>query len=502
MFRTKLLFGFLFAAAFFLVQQSVFACSCGTNPTISDDYDYSNLVVAVKAVSFVKNGKNEKDFRKNISAVKMVVEKVYKGDAKVGDEILIGQDNGGGFWCAWEFDEKAIGEKFLFYLDNRIRKTVEMDENSRPIYYVSFCGKSNFLKYAANDLLYLDNMDKFQGRTRISGNVKCREKFCFNIENVEVGFIGENKTFTAKTDKNGFYEIYDLPAGFYLIEPNLPSGWKAWRDYYHLLDISGYAGNYDEYRSKETQPNQFYFHLSDKGHIEFDIYPVPDNKVSGKVLSPDGKPLPKVCVSAVRIQETEEKYNPYNCTNEKGEFLIESLAPGQYLLTLNNDGKISSDEPFGKTFYPGTAERKNAKTVSVETGKVIDGLSIKIPKTEELIIISRRFLYSDGNPVAKDEIHFTLNEKDERFEEKLKAPTDEQGRFTIKVPKNANGSVFGEMLIFQTTYKNCPEASKALELTGETNAHIKTNKIGTLGNKALTDVKLILPFPKCEMKTY
>ena len=200
MFKKKLIFGLLLTATFLLAQQNTIACSCGPIWTVLDEFQMSELTITAKAVSFIKNNKNDVYFRNNITAVKMVVEKVYKGNVKVGDEILIGQDNDSGVWCAWSFEETVIGKEFLFYLDDRKMK---LDKNSRPIYYVSFCGKSTSLDQATGDLLFLDNLSKLHGKTRISGRIKCYNKLCPSAVNIEVKFTGEGKTFTTRTDKNG-----------------------------------------------------------------------------------------------------------------------------------------------------------------------------------------------------------------------------------------------------------------------------------------------------------
>src|SRR5690349_12501736 len=64
--------------------------------------------------------------------------------------------------CMWSFREEDIGKKFLFYL--------RQFPNSTHWIAMS-CGRSTPLEYAADDLLYLNNLDKVRNKTRISGTL-------------------------------------------------------------------------------------------------------------------------------------------------------------------------------------------------------------------------------------------------------------------------------------------------------------------------------------------
>ncbi len=497
MFQKRIVFALFFVTLFFLSQQTSFACSCGSRPTVLDEHKSSEVIIIAKAVSVEKADKEKGEyFQEDIKSTKWVVEKVYKGNVKAGDEISIGQGDGSN--CYMIFKEKVVGNQFVFYIDAR---SIDSGENGRPVYYVSFCGKSGSLEYAANDLLFLDNLDKLRGKTRISGEINCFDKSCPSPANIEITFTLENKTFSTKTDKKGFYQIYDLPAGTYLIEAKLPRGWKAGNEEYDLMMNSSYV-RYDYKNLKKPQINQFYFHLGNKDHIEFDFFSVPDNSIRGKVFSPVGTPMSDVCVSAIASEAADEKYSIPNCTNEKGEFVIEEIYPGNYFLVVNKGGKMSSREPFGEVFFPGVTDKKSAGLISIEPGKFLGDINIQIPKTVELIEITGRFLYSDGTPVADEKVTFNPSEKTENIDGETRVKTDAQGRFLIKILKNLRGILTAEMLVSvsDSKYENCPEVLKVMEELGERFTAVKTNQIEISGNENMSDVKLVLPFPNCEKK--
>lgn len=499
MFQKIIVFVLFFVTLFFLSQQTIFACSCAARPTVLDSFKSSELVVAAKLVSVEKV--REKEGKYDIGYIKsatMVVEKVYKGKVKAGDELIFAQ--GGGSDCIWTFDEDWIGEKFLFYVDKPSKGHPifdEEDKDAKPMYYAVTCGRSNALEAANDDLLYLDNLDKLRGKTRISGKLDSWYRNSPNFAGRKVKIIGKDKTYETKTDKYGVYEIYGLPPGEYLIEPEIPKGWKV------DVGMLDYMNRYDLFYSEKTNKsnNQFPVVLEKEGHAALDLLFVIDSTIRGKVISPVGKPISGVCIRAVSTELAEGDYRGrFECTDENGVYKIEELSPGNYFLVVNDDGKASSKEPFGTLFYPGVSERKKAGVVAIEAGKFLNDIDIQIPKVDELIEVSGRFLYSDGTPVASDWVDFTPSETNEKTDGKSRAETDAQGRFTIKILKGLRGILSADMYIYESKYENCPEVLKLLEKTGKTSADVKTNEIEISGNENMSDVKLILPFPNCGKK--
>lgn len=498
MFLKKLIYlCLLFISIFFLSLQNVSACSCGQKPTVLDSFESADLVVTAKIVS-VKKSKEiivNTDDSNVIESSKLVVEKVYKGDIKVGKEIILGQ--GSGSDCIFVFKENWIGDKMLLYLGKPTKGhpyfSQDEDKNIEPMYYVSFCGRSNGLEAATDDLLYLDNLDKVRGKTRVSGKLDVWFSEGPNFSNIEVKIIGKNKTYTTKTDKNGVYEIYDLPAGQYLIEPQVSKGWKI--SEYMLQHTASYPYPYGEkpLESKYRAP----FILQPNKHAGMDLLYEIDNAIRGKILSPMGMPMKGVCVKAVSTELKEGDYRGRSdCTNEKGEYEINEVSPGNYILVANDDGKIDGDEPFGVVFYPGVSEFNKAGVVSIKIGQFLDDVSIQIPQIAELIQVTGKLLYSDGKPVSKEYVEFNPTET-EKFDES-RTKTDEQGNFSIKIPKGADGKLFSEDYVYASQFKDCINRKEIIQNTGKDSKDIKTNEINVNAETDLFNVKLIFPFPSCK----
>jgi hypothetical protein len=205
-----------FAAVAILLQTSSgFACTCAPKRSALDEYEASPVVVIARVASVdraAKQDPNRGDY--GIRSSRLVVERVYKGDVRVGDEILMGQGDGAN--CQMRFSEENIGLRALYYLG--------VPREGTPL-YVTFCGRSTSVARATEDLLYLDRMDQVRGKTRVSG--RYAGGFYgkqINVAGTKIYIVGEAKTYETITDDDGVFEIYDLPPGNYRLEPELEPG--------------------------------------------------------------------------------------------------------------------------------------------------------------------------------------------------------------------------------------------------------------------------------------
>ncbi len=174
-----LLLSILCCAFLLSTAQTATACSCGPRPNVLDSFEGSDEVVIVKVLSVEKvedkdKDKDEEDEEHYVDGVRsatLIVEKVFKGKLKVRDEIVFGQ--GGGGDCIWTFNEKEIGKQYLFYLTRpeKFSDGTYLPSQEPDLWFAVGCGRSSDLKRATEDLLYLENLKKRRGQTRISGSI-------------------------------------------------------------------------------------------------------------------------------------------------------------------------------------------------------------------------------------------------------------------------------------------------------------------------------------------
>ena len=489
-----LLFLVFSTALILAVTKTANACSCGPRPTVLESFEGSDEVVIVRAISVEKvEAKEGEHYVDGIKSATMVVEKVFKGKLKVRDEIVFGQ--GGGADCIWTFDEKSVGRQYLFYLTRPEKRSTDsyLPSKEPGLWFGFGCGRSSGLGGATEDLLYLENLAKVRGKTRISGSLGGGFSYPdIDVEGKKIKIIGAKKTYQTKTDKDGVFEIYDLPPGKYFIEPETPAGWKI--DPYYFKYVQSIVVNDDG--QPEISPKQFAVMLEPKKHVSVEIVFTVDNSVRGRVLDSTGRAMYRVCVYLLRPEQGA--WGPSDCTDEQGRFNITEVPEGEYVLVANQDGKPSNREPFSKIFYPNVMERERAAVISVRPGARIANLDIVIPKLEETVTVSGVLRYSDGKPVAEEWVKFKVTKPNEKVNGDVSEQTDKNGHFTLSVLKGLTGELAGEHWLLQGVYKNCPQVDELLAKSGKNNVTAYSNIIKLTTEQDMYEVELTLPFPRCQ----
>jgi hypothetical protein len=327
------------------------ACVLLPLPTVLDAYERADVVIRARMVSIEKTKKPDPDHLDILSAT-MVVQTVFKGKVKVQDAIRFAPGNG--IDCLWGFDEKMIGREFLLYLDAPAEPS--------DFWYVGN-GRSQDLRYASNDLLYLNNVDKVRGQTRVSGTLDDGD---FPVAGINLRIIGQNKTFQATTDEHGVYEVYGLPPGKYLIAPEMPYGW--------IIDREESFPTVSERRSHSKSFKAFT--LRPKRHAVIDFAFKIDNAVEGHVYDQTGRPL---AASITLMPEKDGVGESSQFIDENGRFKFESVLAGRYNLNIYED-KLDLAQLTRVSYYdPKKSKLLKSLTISIKHGESMRGLKIFIP---------------------------------------------------------------------------------------------------------------------------
>ncbi len=370
----------------------------------------------------------------------------------------------------------------LLYLPEKPSKT--------GILYYPACTRSAWINNAIADLKYIENIYKARGRTRLSGMVY-QDKPTPNqysnyqpLPNKNIHITGNGKKIELKTDENGFYEIYDLSAGKYSIQ---------------LEKIDGYK--FDWMKNSDS----FEVTIKHKSHTEQNIVYGIDNLVSGKFFDTNGKALKNVCISLSPADGSRGKFL-LDCTKEDGNFEIDDIPIGEYVIVINEDGKISASEPFTTFYYPKVTKLEEAKVLKIGAGQQIKNLVITAPTTAETVTITGKVIFENGIPKTKDGYEFISvefkpdkNEKETtKIDGESRAQVDEKGNFSLRVLKGQKGKFSAELLTFVGDHLNCPKLDRILRKQGERSMEVNSNSIAIDGSKDLSEIVLTFPFPSCK----
>ena len=199
------------------------------------------------------------------------------------------------------------------------------------------------------------------------------------LPNARIELRSEDKTFVAVTDANGAYAFYGVPEGEYHFAGNLPE---------HLEFAQEILGG-------PLPPVK----LPEHACFETDLTALPTGRIRGRILDPDGKLLAFAPAYLFRSDKYTEIPNGgwYEAQDrEKGYFEFRNVGPGDYILVYNNSGRITADDPYPRTFYPGMADLKSAKVIHLEGGQKIDDADIKVSGGWPTREITVRFVAETG----------------------------------------------------------------------------------------------------------
>jgi carboxypeptidase family protein len=338
-----------FLVVFFLGLRftAAIACVLLPLPTVLDAYERADVVITARVVSIEKT-KEPDPFHLDIRSATMVVQKVFKGNVEVHDAISFAQGNG--IDCLWTFDEKMIGREYLLYLNP--------PEEASGLWYLGQ-GRSSEVSDAANDLLYLNNVDKVQGKTRVSGTL--HDDFPVAGKNVRI--IGKNKTLQIAADEHGVYEVYGLPPGNYLIAPEMPYGWIIDRDE-SFPTVSERRLHSKSYKA---------FTLRPKRHAVIDFAFKIDNAIEGHVYDLNGRPLVDANIALMPEDDVGESSQ---FTDKKGRFKFESVSAGKYNLIVYEDRPGSEQLTRVSSYDPQKSKLMAVLPINIRHGESRRGLKI------------------------------------------------------------------------------------------------------------------------------
>ena len=404
-----------------------------------DELDADSLKMMFDGVGST-NSMDMASFRSNALTTVMSVEKMYKGSLKADDnlELLPGL-------CKRSFSE---GSAALLYLDK--------PQGNPPRYVVSGCGRSGTVESAAEDIIYLDNISKVKGKTRISGH------FSIWSDNPAPDFSGnkiiirrDGKVWETATDKNGVFEVYDLPEGQYEIEPEPPAKWRIERISSASL-VHG-ASDPDPELARallggpSTKNKTANVMLSDGKPASLEIRLAPENAIRGRLLSPTtGQPIVNGYARMEYITGGTMDFNP---VDSNGRFEVRAARDGKFILSAQ--WPVDDSDRPGYSYYPGGINKDKAEVFTITPGAFFD---IEFRVTEvEMIFFHVTALYPDGKTAMQANLTFTPEETGIAPRQFYFSSSFENGKYSIDLPKGVAGKLTGEIRVTNTALRGCPE---------------------------------------------
>jgi hypothetical protein len=195
------------------------------------------------------------------------------------------------------------------------------------------------------------------------------------------------------TDPEGRYLIGELPAGSH--------------------NVSADKGGYVQAQYGQKTPNTpgRTLTLADGQKLEnLDIGLYRGGVITGFVSDEFGEPIADARVQVLRLRWMNGQRRPMpagrgSTTNDRGEFRIWGLSPGEYFVAATAGDRGYFDDESGDragytpTYFPGTPSLEEAQRVSVAAGQESAGVSFALTLTRT-VRISGTAVGSDGRPMT------------------------------------------------------------------------------------------------------
>jgi hypothetical protein len=469
------------AVLLLLSTHRVRACSCISQPTVDIVADGTPNIATFR-VERVEESPKAGGLLTN--GATLVVEKVFKGNLTPGDKFVFLNEG----ICVISFDASSAGKRYLLYLGER--------PALREAWAAGLCTRSGRLEALGGDVLYLEKRAQVRGKTRLSGTVsqqveidgKPRNWYFKNLAGIPLRIRGEGKNINLKTDKNGAYELYDLPPGKYdIILPEVKGFTPG------LFDEPGKPVAARIVRKKHTEQNFFY-------NI--------DNSIAGTLIDDQGLPVRDTCLELVPTSHILPSYlKETACTDTKGKFEFFEILSGTYVLAGNRENKISPRDPFPTFYYPDRANADEAFGFTVAPGVHFTGLVVRSPRFSGVVNLSGVMRFSDGRPVSNADVKFFagVSNRSEVDDPVLsyasRTETDENGNFRIRVMAGQNGILIGSFTAHREEYRHCRQIKKLIEAGGFVREYIETPAVRVDASEEIGGIELKYPFPACSKRT-
>jgi hypothetical protein len=171
------------------------------------------------------------------------------------------------------------------------------------------------------------------------------------------------------------------------------------------------------------------------------------------MLDAKGSPVGGVCMDLEPLEgRGEDGARFFNCSKPDGRFEMTMMPPGKYWLVARDEVKLDRFESKSTLYFPGVRYREQSTVISIEAGKYIRHLEMRLPTHEKRDKLTGRMQFADGAPVDGATVIFTSPQHG--YSETTVTGTD--GSFGLSALAGIDGQLNGQFVIMERILKSCP----------------------------------------------
>jgi hypothetical protein len=334
------------------------------------------------------------------------VEREWKGLKGAAEVELLTLGAPGKSWVEDEIDFK-IGERYVIWA---------APSSTSSALRAHGCSLTRLLKDATEQIEFLDSLSRPASGGYVYGTVQQLDEPATGTanrtaRNVTVVLEGGGTPRETRTDNTGRFRFVGVPDGRYEVYLVLPDELATFR-----------PTPADPRNPRNEMPIRRTVSLNgprDCAEATFSVQS--SGRLSGYAVSADGKPVTGVVVQGVlvdHLRENDERRakgqfaylgSAKSITDDQGYFECLNLQPGRYVVGVNLEHKADSNQPYARSFYPGSHEVDEAAVFELKPGERFHLGTFTLPPRLAPIEIRGVVVLEDGQPVADGFVSVTNN---------------------------------------------------------------------------------------------
>jgi hypothetical protein len=333
----------------------------------------------------------------------MHIDKGYKG---VAAEFVTLFDDG---MC--DGPTLKVGEQYLMY--TIVSEDPKADIPSRG------CTRSRHVKYAAEDLEYLNGLSSAGPTGVIQGQAFGRRDSAFGndepLPGASIEVSGEGRVYNTTTDADGRYSVRNLDPATYRV--------AASHSGYTPLAFSG-----------TEQLRTSAIHAGGCAEIKVILIKQWRGSIQGRLIRADGSQGPED-VSMALIHESVNKDGrkislpgEHIRTGGQGEFSFSNLTPGKYKILMNAYSFPTARVPYPQIYWPDARDEASAREIEIKDEDTAVRYDFLLPTALKMNSVTGVVLKADGTPAAGAQVTVTSASDGYPFGGGI---ADESGQFSI-----------------------------------------------------------------------
>jgi hypothetical protein len=337
---------------------------------------------------------------------RMRIDHAYRG---VFEKTLVLFDDG---MC--DGPDLQVGEQYLMYT----RRLGDGDVPSRG------CTRSRHIKYADEDLEYLNGLSEARPTGTVLGRVVVRTDDYHGNDKPVAGALVELSgiagTHATTTDGEGRYSFENLEPSKYAVAADLAG--------LRMLSFEG-----------DGKPPSTVVHARGCAVVNMIMRRTWRGAIEGRIIRSNGEPAPAgIDLTLIQLENREGKersnflFGSGAITNEQGEYSFREVAPGRYKIVMNRYRFPDEKVPYPTIYWPGSRTEADALVIVVTDATVRQRYEFRLPPEPKSTRVVGIVLSLNGEPAQGAQVYITaLPDNDIADDNENRPQTEPDGRFSF-----------------------------------------------------------------------